>query len=120
MRYPVDRAMAHVHVQVHLCVLSPPVPARLLLTAQAELVMSVQQVEHHALGRHLVDGARLMCPSGATTGYLSTGRRAMSILFAVVRQGGRTPEAGAPTGQPNRSEDMSYCPVAIISCTFLA
>ena len=52
------------HVPVRQWVLSLPIPLRLLLAAQPELVTHVLQVVQRVLTRHLLDGARLEAAEG--------------------------------------------------------
>ena len=52
------------HVPVRQWVLSLPIPLRLLLDAQPELVTPVLQVVQRVLTRHLLDGARLKGEEG--------------------------------------------------------
>ena len=52
------------HVPVRQWVLSLPIPLRLLLAAQPELVTPVLQVVQRVLTRHLLDGARLKGEEG--------------------------------------------------------
>jgi len=58
--------MVHVipHVPVRQWVLSLPVPLRVLLASQPELVTPVLQVEQRVLTRHLLDGAQLEADEG--------------------------------------------------------
>lgn len=58
--------MDHVipHVPVRQCVLSLPIPPRVLLAAQPELVTPVLEVVQRALTRHLLDGAPLWSDEG--------------------------------------------------------
>ncbi|MEP6872731.1 MAG: transposase zinc-binding domain-containing protein [Burkholderiales bacterium] len=52
------------HVPVRQWVLSPPIPLRLQLAAQPELVTPVLQVVQRVLTRHLRDGAQLEADEG--------------------------------------------------------
>ena len=52
------------HVPVRQWVLSLPIPLRLLLAAQPELVTPVLQVVQRVLTRHLLDGAQLKADEG--------------------------------------------------------
>ena len=58
----VDHVIAH--VPVRQWVLSLPIPLRLLLAAQPELVTPVLQVVQRVVTRHLLDGARLKADEG--------------------------------------------------------
>jgi len=52
------------HVPVRQRVLSLPIPLRLLLAVQPELVTSVLQVVQRLVTRHLLEGARLKTDAG--------------------------------------------------------
>ena len=99
------------HVPVRQWVLSLPIPLRMLLAAQPELVTPVQQVVQHVLTRHLLEAARLKTDEGhggAVTLIQRFGSAAnldihlhCLVLDGVYRCGADgTPtfvEAGAPT-----------------------
>ena len=60
--HPVDHVIPH--VPVRQWVLSPPIPLRVLVAAQPELVTPVLQVVQRVLTRHLLDGAGLKADEG--------------------------------------------------------
>jgi hypothetical protein len=62
----VDHVIPHVPVQqrVRICQFRPPIPLRVLLAAQPELVTPVLQVVQGVIARHLLDAAGLKADEG--------------------------------------------------------